>query len=448
MAKAFSSGLSSDLSGGADTIVARATPAGAGALAVIRVSGPDTARLAETLCPEVDMELPWRAALVQIRDTGGGALEGAIAIPYRAPRSYTGEDMLELMVHGSRWIVDAVVGAMLAAGARHASPGEFTRRAVANGKIDLVQAEAVNEVVQAETEWQARLAREQLHGALSREFGFLRDRLVALLAEVEGSLDFEEQGVSVDPAVLKKFQDDCFARIDALVSTVGAGVRVREGARVVIIGEPNSGKSTLFNALLARERAIVADTPGTTRDVLEADLVVEGVPVVLVDTAGIRQAADPAEVEGVRRARSEEARADVLVALHAANGKDGPTNQRADEDERRLNVLSKADLADQSIEGTLAISCLTGQGLDRLRDKIHQRVAAPVLGMEGSAAINSRHAAALFRARGHLEGLETLPLEIAAPEIRLALLALEEVLGAVDDEDVLDAVFSAFCVGK
>ena len=150
MAKAFSSGLSSDLSGGADTIVARATAAGAGALAVIRVSGPDTRQLAETLCPEVDMDAPWRASLVEIRDGRGGVVEGGVAIPYKSPRSYTGEDMLELMVHGSRWIVDAVIGAMLSAGARQAKPGEFTRRAVANGKIDLVQAEAVNDVIQAE----------------------------------------------------------------------------------------------------------------------------------------------------------------------------------------------------------------------------------------------------------------------------------------------------------
>lgn len=448
MAKAFSSGLSSDLSGGADTIVARATPAGAGALAVIRVSGPETRRLAKTLCPELDTEVPWRAALVQIRDGQGDMVESAVAISYRAPRSFTGEDMLELMVHGSRWIVEAVVGAALGAGARQAEPGEFTRRAVANGKIDLVQAEAVNEIIQAETAWQARLAREQLHGVLSREFLLLKESLIAFLAEVEGSLDFEEQGVAVDHAGLRRSQDECLARIDALVATVGAGVRVREGARVVIVGEPNSGKSTLFNALLARERAIVAETPGTTRDVLEAELEVEGVPVVLVDTAGIRQAEDPAEAEGVKRARNEEARADVVVALYGADGGVGPPDEETGGEQRRLNVISKADLINPGSEGVLAISCVTGMGLERLRDEIHRRVAAPVLGMEGAAAINARHAEALARAREHLEDIAALPLEVGAREIRAALGALEEVLGTVDDEDVFDVVFSAFCVGK
>ncbi len=448
MAKDFSSGLSSDLSGGADTIVARATAAGAGALAVIRVSGPETCRLAGILCPDINMESPWRACVVRLQEEGGAFLEEAIAIPYRAPRSYTGEDMLELMVHGSRWIVDAVVGTIISAGARQAAPGEFTRRAVANGKMDLVQAEAVNEVIQAETEWQARMAREQLHGALSQEFGALRNALVAFLAEVEGSLDFEEQGVAVDDEAQERARTGCVAQVDALLVTVGAGVRVREGARVVIIGKPNSGKSTLFNALLARERAIVAPTPGTTRDVLEADLEIEGLPVVLVDTAGIREVADPTEAEGVRRARREEGRADLILALHGADDGKVPWFQEVEATERQLNVVSKADLAEQPTEGALAISCLTGQGVDRLREEIHQRVAAPVWAMSGSVAVNVRHSEALLRAREHLESIVSAPQEVAALEIRSAMLALDEVLGSVDDDEVLDAVFSTFCVGK
>ncbi len=448
MAKDFSSGLSSDLSGGADTIVARATAAGAGALAVIRVSGPETCRLAGLLSPDINMEAPWRAGVVRLHDEGGVFLEEAVVIPYKAPRSYTGEDMLELMVHGSRWIVDAVVGTIISAGARQAAPGEFTRRAVANGKMDLVQAEAVNEVIQAETEWQARMAREQLHGALSQEFGALKEALVAFLAEVEGSLDFEEQGVAVDQEAHEAAQKDCVARIDVLLVTVGVGVRVREGARVVIVGKPNSGKSTLFNMLLARERAIVAPTPGTTRDVLEAELEIEGLPVVLVDTAGLREVEDPTEAEGVRRARREEKRADLVLALYGADSCKTICFQELESTERRLNIISKADLAEQQIEGVLAVSCLTGQGVDRLRKEIHQRVAAPVAAMMGSVAVNVRHSEALLRARGCLENIESAPLEVAALEIRSAMLALDEILGSVDDDEVLNAVFSTFCVGK
>ncbi len=448
MAKAFSSGLSSDLSGGADTIVARATAAGAGALAVIRVSGPETCRLAGLLSPDINMASPWRAGVVRLHDESGVFQEEAIVIPYRAPRSYTGEDMLELMVHGSRWIVDAVVGTIISAGARQAAPGEFTRRAVANGKMDLVQAEAVNEVIQAETEWQARMAREQLHGALSQEFGGLREALVALLANVEGSLDFEEQGVAVDPGAHEAARKGCVARIDTLLATVGAGVRVREGARVVIVGAPNAGKSTLFNALLARERAIVAPTPGTTRDVLEAELEIEGLPVILVDTAGIREVEDPTEAEGVRRARREEERADLIVALWGSDDCKHLCFQEVAGTERRLNIVSKADLAEQQTEGVLAISCLTGQGVDRLREEIHLRVAAPVAALAGSVAVNVRHAAALLRARECLETLSSVPQEVAALEIRSAMLALDELLGSLENNEVLDAVFSSFCVGK
>lgn len=448
MVKASLSRLSSALLGGGDTIVARATAAGAGALAVIRVSGPETERLAGLLCPEVDMGAPWRAAVVRLRDFRGQFLEDAVAIPYQGPRSYTGEDMFELMVHGSPWIVNAIVGTLISAGARQADPGEFTRRAVANGKMDLVQAEAVNEVIRAETDWQARLAREQLHGSLSREFGGLKEALVAFLAEVEGSLDFEEQGVEVNHETLELARAGCVARIDALLNTVAVGLRVRDGTRVVIVGAPNSGKSTLFNALLARERAIVTSTPGTTRDVLEAEIEIEGLPVILVDTAGIRETEDPAEAEGVRRALREEERADVILALHAADEGTTSWGDARELGDRRLEIVSKADLANDANEGVLCVSCVTGEGLERLREEIHRRVAAPVGEMTNAVAVNVRHTKALMRARDHLDSVVSAPREVGALEIRSAMLALDEVLGAVDDEDVLGAVFSAFCVGK
>jgi len=446
MAKAFSSGLSSVLSGGADTIVARATAAGAGALAVIRVSGPETVRLAGVLCPEIDMGAPWRARVVRLQDGAGQFIEDAIAIPYRSPRSYTGEDMLELMVHGSPWIVETLVETVVSAGGRHATAGEFTQRAVANGKMDLVQAEAVHEVIQAETLWQARMAREQLHGALSKEFRVLKDKLILFLAEIEGSLDFEEQGAVVDYRALEQAREECEKGVEKLLDTVAVGVRVREGARIVIIGAPNSGKSTLFNTLLSRERAIVTETPGTTRDVLEADLEIAGLPVALVDTAGFREAKDPAEAEGIRRAEQEVSRADLVLELFSAGEGGRPVNQP--QGERRLAIVSKMDLMDGAVENGLAISCVTGEGLDRLRKEIHLRISAPMGSMTGSVAVNARHSRALERARSHLDGISGLPLEVAALEVRSAAKILDELLGSVDDQEVLDAVFSTFCVGK
>ncbi|MCK5377907.1 MAG: 50S ribosome-binding GTPase, partial [Acidobacteria bacterium] len=221
---------------------------------------------------------------------------------------------------------------------------------------------------------------------------------------------------------------------------------VREGARVVIVGPPNSGKSTLFNALLARERAIVTAAPGTTRDVLEADLEIEGLPVILVDTAGLREAADLAEAEGIRRAEQEEARADVILALHAADEGGAPQSQEVGD--RRLDIVSKVDLANQRMDGILAISSVTGEGLDRLREEIHRRVSEPMMSITAGVAVNARHANALVRAREYLEGVLLVPREVAALEIRSGMMVLDEVLGEVDDEDVLEAVFSAFCVGK
>jgi len=446
MVKAFSSELSSVLSGGADTIVARATAAGAGALAVIRISGRETGRLAQVLCPDVDIGTPWRAQFVRLQDEAGKAIEDAIAIPYRAPRSYTGEDMLELMVHGSPWIIETVVETVVSAGGRQATPGEFTRRAVANGKMDLIQAEAIQEVIQAETLWQAQLAREQLHGTLSREFLGLKERLILFLAEIEGSLDFEEQGAVVDLDALERTRKECVAGIDALLATVAVGVRVREGVRVVIVGAPNSGKSTLFHTLLLRERAIVTEVPGTTRDVLEAELEIGGMPVVLVDTAGLRESNDPAEVEGIKRAENEIARADVIIELiSAGEGGQSFDSQRGD---RRMPVISKVDLINGSKDGGLAISCVTGEGLGRLREEIQRRILAPLGSMGKKVAVNARHSRALGRARDHLDGILGLPREVAALEIRTTAEILDEVLGSVDNQEVLDSIFSAFCVGK
>jgi len=445
MVTGSSSGLSSVLSGGRETIVARATAVGAGALAIVRISGSEAFGVAGKLCPELGNLRPWSARLTKVVDRNGEALDEAVVLGFRAPRSYTGEDMVELTIHGSSWVIDRVLEAAVAGGARRAVQGEFTRRAVANGKMDLVQAEAVNELIRAETAWQARLAREQRHGALSERFLDLREDMIGILAVIEGALDHEE--VVVEPREVAERLDEIRVKIDGLLGTLRRGLRVREGMRVVIEGPPNSGKSTLFNTLLARERAIVTETPGTTRDSLEAHLDIEGVRVILVDTAGIRPATDPIEREGVRRARNEVAAADLVLSLRAV---DVPVVEESPVPEGvpRIDITSKADLDGKPTGDRLMISCHDGRGLAELRRRIHRRVVEQVEGGEAPAAVNSRHAGVLERAKACVETAGTVPEELAAMELRQGIEYLAELFGEVEDEEVLDAVFSSFCVGK
>jgi len=442
MVKASSSGWSSDLSGGVDTIVARATSSGPAALAVVRLSGPAVRRIAAEISPGADFSEPWRARLVAI----GGLGEQAVAIPFAAPRSYTGEDMLELTVHGSPFVVRSLIERCIAAGARPAGPGEFTRRAVANGKLDLVQAEAVRDLVSAETAWQARNAREQLSGRLSRRLADLRGDLVELLARLEASLDFVDHGVELDRADVAARLAACRELLTALLATAAAGERIRDGVRVVIVGPPNSGKSTLFNTLLGNERAIVAPHPGTTRDVLEAELDIAGLRVTLVDTAGLRDAGDPVEEEGVRRARAAAASASVVVELWPADA--GPGAPAGDGDIATLRVLSKADLPHPIDAGRLPVSCATGAGIDLLQAQLAATVAGGVPDLGGEVAISHRHRRGLERAAAELAACDLAAPELAAESLRCAASELEALIGAIDTDDLLDEVFASFCIGK
>jgi tRNA modification GTPase len=449
MAKDSSSGLSSVLAGGADTIVARATPPGRGGLAIVRVSGQGVRRIAARVCPGVEIDRGWRATLVDVHGRDGSVIDQAVAIPYPAPRSYTGEDMLEVTVHGSPWVVREVVDGFLAAGARPADPGEFTRRALANGKLDLVQAEAINELASAETAWQARLARARVSGLLSHEFAGLRDELADVLAAVEGALDFAEHEIEYEVEEIERRTAGCLDRLRRLLATGVADRRVRDGARVVITGPPNSGKSSIFNALVGRERAIVSALPGTTRDLVEAELEIDGIRVVLQDTAGLGPSEDPIEREGVRRAEGAAAAADVLLFLWPADGRDGPASPPID-GRPVLRVRSKADLLSRRPvdEGWVAVSCRTGEGLDRLRGALGQAVSAEVADLGGEAVIGERHRRALERATAELLAAEPAAPELAAEAIRGALEATRELLGEVVSDDVLDRIFAAFCIGK
>ena len=437
--------LSSALAGGADTIVARATAAGRGALAVVRVSGPGTARVLAAVCPAVDGARGWTASLTELHDAAGQVLDRGVVVVFPSPRSFTGEDMVEATVHGSPYLVERLIEACVAAGARHAEPGEFTRRAVANGKLDLVQAEAVRDLVEAETAWQLRNAREQLGGALSQRFRDLRGELVGLAATVDAALEFEAQAVVVAETEIRERAESCLRLLADLEGTATAGARIRDGLGVVILGPPNAGKSTLFNYLCGRERAIVSPDPGTTRDVVEAELDVGGVRVVVRDTAGLRESGDAVEEEGRRRALQAAASADVVIVLWAA---DGPPPTAVPSGVPVLQLRSKADLGCESQDGWLPISSQTGQGLEDFRRRLTEIVLGDVPDLGGAVAVASRHRASLERARVAIEGADWSCPELAAEDVRWALRAAEELFGEVDDEALLDEVFAAFCVGK
>ena len=450
MAKASSNGLSSDLAGGADTIVARATPAGRGALALIRVSGARAAACAALVCPDLSFGVGWKAALVTLHDAEGESLERAIATSFPGPHSYTGEDMLEVTIHGSPFLVEAVIEAFVAAGARPAGAGEFTRRAVANGKLDLVQAEAVRDLVAADTAWQHRNARQQLAGALSAQFERLRAALVTLLASVEAALDYEVQGVAVPAGEMAAQREECRRQLAALLATASAGERLREGMRLVILGPPNSGKSTLFNYLAGTERAIVSPRPGTTRDLVETGLDLGGVRIVVQDTAGLRVGGDEIEAEGHRRAQAAAAAADLAVVLWAVDaGIDADLAAEA-ANLAAIRVRSKIDLApgEKVRDGWLGISCHSGEGLEKFRCELLRRVLGEVPDLGGAVAIAARHRRALEEATAELDGCDVERPDTAAENVRWALRAVDELIGEVSTDDVLDEIYSSFCIGK
>jgi tRNA modification GTPase len=354
--------------------------------------------------------------------------------------------MLELILHGSTYLVGAVIDACVAAGARPARPGEFTHRAVANGKMDLVQAEAVRDLVAAETSWQARNARRQLKGELSAQVRAVREGLLALLAEVEAGLDFAEHGVELDPRRLEAARSRCREGLERLLRTAAVGGRIRDGLRVVILGPVNAGKSTLFNHLAGRDRAIVSPQPGTTRDLLETELEVAGVRVVLVDTAGIGDCADSVEREGVRRAQAAAATAGAAILLWPCGG-GGPPEEP--EGVAVIRVRSKADLDRDPVEAEwLQVSVHSGAGLDELARRLEALVAVDETELGDEVAISRRHRLGLERALGELEACRFEAPELAAEGLRWAVEELQEVIGEVGREAVLDEVFSGFCIGK
>ncbi|MEQ8858254.1 MAG: tRNA uridine-5-carboxymethylaminomethyl(34) synthesis GTPase MnmE [Pseudomonadales bacterium] len=451
-----------------DTIAAVATAAGVGGIGVVRVSGPRALAIGRALTGRA--LAPRRAVYAGFSDAAGGILDRGIALAFPGPRSFTGEDVLELQGHGGPVVLRLILDAVLAQGARLARPGEFTERAFSNGKLDLAQAEAVADLIASASEAAARGAMRSLEGAFSQAVNDIDRALLELRVHVEAAMDFPEE--DEDFLAEGRVEDrlaDLGERFDALLRDTRQGVLLRDGIAVALLGAPNVGKSSLLNRLAGQERAIVTEIPGTTRDLVHADLTLDGMPVQVVDTAGLRESADPVEREGVRRAREQARRADLVLLLEDDRepGRSAALHELLAggvEASRILRVRNKADLsgarvgpldadADGATDGvtTLRVSALSGAGVPALTDLIKARVGFAGEGTTFTA--RRRHIEALSEGRGALRRAAELlaaaaPAELVAEELRAVHLALGSIVGAVSADELLGEIFASFCIGK
>jgi tRNA modification GTPase len=438
-----------------DPIAALATPPGRSALAVVRLSGQGAFDVAGRVIEGFRAQPARRATLAVFRDSDGQSVDRGIYIAYPGPESYTGEDLVELSCHGGLLVPLRLLAALQAAGARTAAPGEFTRRAVLNGKLDLVQAEAVGDLIDATVPAQAQVALHQLEGGLSRRLEALRQGLIEVQALLSYDIDFpEEDDGPVRPERIAARIEAAAAQIHHLVSSAPAAERLREGALMVFAGRPNVGKSSLFNALLGSERALVTEIPGTTRDAIEAHTDFLGWPVRLADTAGLWDAPEKVDRLGVEVSRRYLAAADLVLLCVEAGREIGEDESTIARERPSLLVRTKSDLAPDIGQG-FAVSAVTGEGLGGLRRAAAERVFADRISLADlePALTRERHRIALSRAQDALAG--AIPhlsrggdAVLAAHHVREATSALDELLGVVDIEDVLDRVFASFCVGK
>jgi tRNA modification GTPase len=461
-----------------ETIVAIATPPGRGGIGIVRLSGPDAPRL---LLPHLKLRsslLPGRARYCAIIDPAGvdcgrddGArLDEGVVTYFAAPNSYTGEDVLEIAAHGSPVILDLLVRRALEAGARLARPGEFTERAFLNGRLDLTQAEAVRDLIAAETLYQVRVAAEQLGGALSRRVAPVKEQLVALITLLEAGIDFAEDDIDVTPdAEILRLLDALDGALAPIAGSFREGRLVHNGLTMAIVGRPNAGKSSLFNRLVERERAIVTATPGTTRDLVTERISLGGIPVELADTAGLRETEDEAESHGITRTESAMADADlVLLLLDATAAVDAEGILRLpDEDARLLAllegrspllVLNKVDRARarqvDGVPGEVAqVSALTGEGVAELRSRLLERVRGSANDAEGGMLTSLRHFEALegcrqALGRARVAMAQRVPHEMLLLDLYAALHQLDQLTGATTADDILNRIFSSFCIGK
>ncbi|GBC95319.1 tRNA modification GTPase MnmE [bacterium HR16] len=451
-----------------DTISAIATPPGEGGIGIVRISGARAFEIARKLFTPLPAEIQSHRIYVGtlLDPDTGEHIDRALLLAFRAPRSYTGEDVVEFSCHGGMVLLRRVLKLTLQHGARLAQPGEFTLRAFLNGRLDLAQAEAVADLVRARTETAQRLAMRQHEGELSRAIHAIRDELVGILALVEAYLDFSDDLGEMDYDHLSEQIQQMIARCQSLLATARYGRLTREGAMVVIAGRPNVGKSSLMNALLGEERAIVTDIPGTTRDVIRESIQIHGIPVQLWDTAGLRETEDVVERFGVERTHRSLRDADLILFLLSAP--EGFTEEDKQllasvPPERTLLVWNKCDLmpeealanlAQQVPSPALAVSALTGWNLHRLVDAIGERLlGSDWLTPEGAVVTSERHQIAL---QGAIESLQqalhsaqtALPAELISVDLRGALDAIGLITGETVTEDIVERIFSDFCIGK
>lgn len=452
-----------------DTIAAIATPPGEGGVGIVRICGSRVWNIADKIFQSATRPSEAKGGTFhfgRITSDGGAEIDEGLCLVFRAPHSYTGEDTVEIQGHGGAVVLKKILRRCLEAGARMAEPGEFTKRAFLNGKMDLVQAEAVADLIHARSDRAAKAAFEQLDGGLSKKFDTLYDRLVEIAADLETTLDFVEDELPVDVfSTLSQKLDHSFQTLEQLLSTWDEGRLLREGARVVIMGRPNAGKSTLFNVLLGQDRAIVTDIAGTTRDVIEEGLVLDGIPLRILDTAGLRNAECKIEREGIRRAREHAGTADIAIYLIDSSLPFSAEDQEHLEKlgpERTIVVLNKADKKKADFEFPLSgfkqvdASLLGGDGLDAVKQAIAARLEAGVdLHAPVHAVISERHRGLLNcartelqNARSRLSGLEDETIVLAVAHLRDSLEFLGQVTGRYYHDELLDNIFSRFCIGK
>jgi tRNA modification GTPase len=438
--------------------VAEATAPGRGALAIIRLSGSRAHEIARRFVDPWPDE-PRVATLATVRDADGAALDQSIVIRYDAPASFTGEDAVEFTTHGGVTVPATIAAALITAGAREAAPGEFTRRAMLNGKLDLLQAEAVLDLVSASSRAAQRLALAQLDGGLSRRLLDLRARILGLEALIAYDIDFPEEDDGPIPRErISQALADVSAGLDDLLATAHTGELVRDGALVVLAGVPNAGKSSLFNALVGRRRAIVTDIPGTTRDAIEAVVDAGRWPLRLVDTAGLRETTDQVERMGVDVSHEYLERAAVVLACGADEEEiDRAVSAcKATTSAPTIVVRTKADVAPAASlpAGAIAVSAVTGAGIDQLVSRITEKLDQGAANNDAPVLTRARHRDRVTQARDELAAFRRawstgeVPAIVAAVHLRAATASLEELIGRVDVESILDEVFSRFCVGK